>query len=313
MPAEANCKVAIGPTGATWFAAEAVAAGGGVVVPVEEAEALVWMDFADAGGLAAVLAQGPGIRWVQLPWAGVEAFHGLDLFGDGRQWTCGKGIYAEEVAELAHGMIVACLRGLPELARRTTWDRDYGQTAVPLHGRRVVILGGGGIAEALIRLLAPWRCPITVVRRHVGDAVPGADRVVGTERLAEVLPEADVLVLALALTPETRGIISADQLALVPEDAVLVNVARGGHVDSMALVEALAAGRLRGAGLDVTDPEPLPDGHPLWAEPRCILTPHTANTIAMAKPVLFARIQENVRRFAAGEPLIGPIDSAAGY
>jgi len=119
--------------------------------------------------------------------------------------------------------------------------------------------------------------------------------------------------LALALTPETTGIIGAPELALMDETAWLVNVARGGHVDTEALVAALTAGSIAGAALDVTDPEPLPDGHPLWDLDNCIITPHTADTIDMVIPLLAERIRTNVGRFAAGEELVGLVDPDAGY
>jgi phosphoglycerate dehydrogenase-like enzyme len=109
------------------------------------------------------------------------------------------------------------------------------------------------------------------------------------------------------------GVIGAGELARMEPHAWLVNVARGRHVDTGALVEALRAGAIGGAALDVTEPEPLPDGHPLWDLPNVIVTPHTANTQEMAKPLLGRRITENVRRFAAGEPLIGPVDVSLGY
>jgi phosphoglycerate dehydrogenase-like enzyme len=120
-------------------------------------------------------------------------------------------------------------------------------------------------------------------------------------------------VLALSLTPETRGIIGAEQLDLMGEAAWLVNVARGGHVDTDALVEALGKGTIAGAAFDVTDPEPLPDGHALWDLSNAIITPHTADTIDMVLPLLADRILSNVARFAAGEPLVGLVDSEAGY
>ena len=119
--------------------------------------------------------------------------------------------------------------------------------------------------------------------------------------------------LALALTPETEGIISADELELMEDHAWLVNVARGRHVVTDDLVGALADRAIGGAGLDVTDPEPLPDDHPLWTMPNCLLTPHVGNTPEMAVPLLAQRITANVRRFADGEELVGLVDVDAGY
>ena len=168
------------------------------------------------------------------------------------------------------------------------------------------------MTEELLRLLAPYRVRATVVRRRP-DPVPGAVRTVPNAALHSVLPGALVVFLALALTPETIGIIGAAELGLMDRRAHLVNVARGRHVHTDALADALAAGSLAGAGLDVTEPEPLPDGHRLWAEPRCIITPHTADTIEMIRPLLARRITANVRHFVAGEALEGVVDPASGY
>jgi phosphoglycerate dehydrogenase-like enzyme len=141
----------------------------------------------------------------------------------------------------------------------------------------------------------------------------GAASVVGRDGLHGALTTADVVLLALSLTPETTGIIGRHELLLMQEHAVLVNVARGGHVVTDDLVVALREGDIAGAALDVTEPEPLPDGHPLWTEPRCLVTPHTANTVEMTMPAIIERVRENVRRFGAGEPLIGTVDLELGY
>jgi phosphoglycerate dehydrogenase-like enzyme len=204
---------------------------------------------------------------------------------------------------MALAMTLAGLRALVPYARATTW-RGPGELGRNLFGAHVVIVGGGGIAEQLVRLLEPFRCRVTVVRRR-GD--------VTLDDLDRLLPEADVVVLALALTPETEGLIDARRLALMRPDAWLVNVARGAHVVTDDLVAALSDGTIAGAALDVTEPEPLPDGHPLWSQPNCLITPHVANTSAMLRPRLAERITENVRRRGAGEPLLGLVDVDAGY
>jgi phosphoglycerate dehydrogenase-like enzyme len=120
-------------------------------------------------------------------------------------------------------------------------------------------------------------------------------------------------VLALALTPHTRHVIGAPELEAMAPHAWLVNVARGGHIDTDALLAALDAGALGGAALDVTDPEPLPDGHPLWGDPRVLITPHVGNTPEMGVPLLAAHVARNVASFVAGEALVGVIDVEAGY
>lgn len=143
--------------------------------------------------------------------------------------------------------------------------------------------------------------------------MPGASRTVALAELHDALAGSLVVFLALALSPETTGIVGAAALDHMDERAWLVNVARGRHVETDALVEALARGSIAGAALDVTDPEPLPDGHPLWGLPNCIITPHTADTPEMIRPLLAERIRTNVVRFAAGDELVGLVDPRAGY
>jgi phosphoglycerate dehydrogenase-like enzyme len=300
-------RIALEPVGARGFLADAIVAGGGELVATEEAEALVWADALDPGRLPELLARHPRIDWVQLPWAGIEPF--VDVLDTDRTWTCGKGVYAEEVAEHALALALAGFRHVGGYARQATWTRPEGRS---LLGARVTILGGGGIAASFLRLLAPFGCGVTVLRRRP-DPIAGAAEVGTLADLDRVLPGTDLLLLALALTPETEGVIDAGRLALLPDHAWLVNVARGRHVVTDDLVVALRDGTIGGAALDVTEPEPLPDGHPLWSLPTCLVTPHTANTPEMAVPVLAARVTENVRRYADGEELIGIVDAAAGY
>jgi len=307
MPSTTSPRIALAPDGAPSWIAEAIIAGGGQVVPLAEADALVWGRPTDASALEDALAGAPNVRWVQLPYAGIERF--VHLIDDEREWTCGKGVYAEPVAELALGLALAGMRGLGIYARAKAWQRPRGAN---LLGARVTILGGGGISESLTRLLQPFDCHITVVRNRVQD-MDGVDAVLESDRLADALPGADLVVLALALTPETDGIISASELEMMEHRAWLINVARGRHVITDDLVAALQEDRIGGAGLDVTEPEPLPEGHPLWSMPNCIITPHVGNTPEMAVPLLADRITSNVRRFAHGEELIGPIYADLGY
>jgi phosphoglycerate dehydrogenase-like enzyme len=301
--------VAVAPRPST-FATDAVVAGGGTVVPLEEGpDALVWLDPADVAGLEAALAAAPGVRWVQLPFAGVDRVAEAGLLDAGRVWTSAKGAYAEPVAEHALTLALAGLRHLPERLSARTWGAPKGTS---LFDERVTILGGGGIARALVDLLAPFRVETTVVRR-AAEPVPGATRTVTVDQLHQVLPGALVVFVALALTPETERIVGAGELARMDERSWLVNVARGRNVDTDAVVEALRTGSIAGAALDVTDPEPLPDGHPLWEAPSCIVTPHTADTPEMVRPLLAARIRVNVARLTEGEPLVGVVDAEAGY
>jgi phosphoglycerate dehydrogenase-like enzyme len=136
---------------------------------------------------------------------------------------------------------------------------------------------------------------------------------VATSGLHEALAGARAVVLTLALTPQTRGIIGPKELEVMDRQAWLVNVARGALVDTAALTGALGSNQIGGAALDVTDPEPLPGGHPLWDLPNCLITPHTADTEQMTEPLLAARIAENVRRLASGRELEGLVDPDLGY
>jgi len=304
-----HARIAVLPDGVRTFLADAVEAGGGVLSGPDDAVALVWAETAAAEPLGRVLDDHAGLRWVQLPWAGVEPYVDVIRAHADRTWTCGKGVYAEPVAEHALALALAGLRGLGHYARAMSWT---GQRGHNLLGARVTIVGGGGIAESLLRLIGPFGCDVTVVRR-TPRAMAGVTRVLGDDQLDDALTGAELAVLALPLLPGTVGLIDRRRLELLAPDACLVNVARGQHVVTADLVEALGDGTLGSAGLDVTDPEPLPDGHPLWALPNAVVTPHTANTYEMALPLLGARITDNVRRWIAGEPLVGSVDPIAGY
>ena len=292
---------------------EAVRAGGGVVEELSErTRGLVWLSYKDAEAFAEVLETHPGIGWVQLPYAGVDAFADV-LAAEARPgllWTSAKGAYAQPVAEHALTLTLALLRVLPKRVRATTWgDVQEGRS---LYGLNVVIVGAGGIALELIRLLQPFGAHITIVRRSA-DPVPGAERTVPSAQLGEVLPEADVVIVAAALTGGTRKLFGADEFRAMKPTSYLVNIARGGLVDSDALVSALRGGEIAGAALDVTDPEPLPDGHPLWDEPDCLITPHQADTPEMTAPLLAERIRLNVQAFVGDGRFVGRVDPEAGY
>ena len=309
MATPALAAISLAPNGTRTWLGDAVVQGGATIVEPPAASGLVWTDPDDPTALGALLDAHPPIEWVQLPWAGIEPYVEVIRAHHERTWTCGKGVYAEPVAEHALALALAGLRQLGTYARASSWSRQRG---VNLLGVKVVVLGGGGITQSLLRLLGPFGCDVTVVRRSPRP-MEGATHVVGEEALDDALVDATVVVLALALTPATHGILDRRRLELLAPDAWVVNVARGAHIVTDDLVAVLAEGRIGGAALDVTEPEPLPAGHPLWAEPRCILTPHTANTIEMAIPLLSERVRENVRRRIAGEPPLGLVDPDAGY
>ena len=290
---------------------EAVEQGGGTVAPLsDETGGIVWTG-GDTAELGRALDEHAGIRWVQLPSAGVE--HYSEVFaahGDRVTFTSAKGSYARPVAEHALALTFALARVLEERARETSWSTE--QKGTTLYGAEVLILGAGGIALEYLRLLEPFGTTFTVVRR-TDEPVEGAHRTVTADRLDEVLPEADVVMVAAAMTQGTDRLFDARRLGLMKPTAFLVNIARGGLIDTDALVDALTSGGIAGAGLDVTDPEPLPDGHPLWSVPTALITPHQANTDEMARPFLAERIADNTRAFAGDGAFVGVVDTDAGY
>ncbi|WP_382305855.1 D-isomer specific 2-hydroxyacid dehydrogenase family protein [Herbiconiux sp. UC225_62] len=291
---------------------QAIEDAGGTVEPLgADTRGIVWLTSDGADDFARALEANPQVQWVQLPWAGVDAFADVIRTHDRPDlvWTSAKGAFAQPVAEHALMLTLALLRDLPDRIHATTWGEKTGWS---LYGLHVVVIGAGGIALELLRLLEPFGVESTVVRRS-DRAVAAAGRTVTTDRLDEVLAEADVVVVAAALTTGTEKLLGAAQFERMKRTAYLVNIARGGLVDTDALVAALAAGEIAGAGLDVTDPEPLHDGHPLWSEPHAIITPHTADTPEMTAPLLAARVRHNVRALLGDGDFAGRVDPAAGY
>ncbi len=304
---EHHKRIAIGPVESPEWVRDAVVAGGGEVADSAHATALVWTAARDPQGLQDLLQAHPQIEWVQVPFAGIENF--VPIIDDSRTWTCGKGVYAEPVAEHVVALALAGMRNVAQYARATSWTGPVGRN---LLNANVTIVGGGGITESLIRLLTAFKCNITVVRRTV-EHIEGADMVVGTENLVDALVGADLVVLALSLTPETTGLLGRPEFELMESHAWIVNVARGAHIVTDDLVWALQNNIIGGAALDVTYPEPLPAEHPLWSLPNCIVTPHVGNTPEMAIPLLSERITTNVSRYLANEELIGLVDIRNGY
>jgi phosphoglycerate dehydrogenase-like enzyme len=292
--------------------ADAVRAAGGTLAELSsDTRGIVWTSVSRASELTDTLGANPQVQWVQLPFAGVDAFASSLREYDRPDlvWTSAKGAYAEPVAEHALALTLAVLRLFPARVRATTWGTSDGRS---LYGLNVVIVGAGGIAVELIRLLEPFRVSVTVVRKSAGD-VPGAHRTVTADRFEEVLPDADVLVLAAASTSDTRHLLGAQQFEAMRPGAVVVNIARGPLIDTDALVRALTTGQIAAAGLDVTDPEPLPDGSPLWTLDNCLITPHTADTPEMITPLLAERIRLNVEAFLGTGRFVGVVDPSAGY
>lgn len=291
---------------------QAIRGGGGEVAPLDgRTRGLVFLDYSRPQLLRDALDAHPNISWVQLPYAGIDAMAEL-VAGHAERgvlFTSAKGAYAEPVAEHALTLALAAMRRMPLRLRASEWGPKDG---ISLYGANVVIVGAGGIALELLELLRPFRCTTTIVRRS-DEPVEGADATLPVDRLDEALPGADLVILAAAATSETRALIDARRLAMLHERAVLVNIARGPLVDTEALADALERGAIYGAGLDVTDPEPLPYGHRMFSDDRCIITPHTADTDEMTDPALALRIRQNVEGFVSTGTFVGRCDPRIGY
>jgi phosphoglycerate dehydrogenase-like enzyme len=290
----------------------AIKAGGAEISGPEEARGLVWTNPRDPVGLKDFL-DSPSLEWVQLPFAGIEDFVAAGAVKEGLVWTCAKGIYGPACAEHALGLMLAGARRLGLHARADTWRQPgLGSPERSLAGATVLLYGTGGIGGSLVPMLEPLG-PRVIGMNRSGRRLEGADRSVTTADLLNVLPEADFVVLCAAVTPETRKSFGREAFDAMRDSAWLVNVARGTLVDTDALVSALENGDIGGAALDVIDPEPLPDEHPLWKMENVLLTPHIAITWDMALPELRALVGRNVGHFVRGEPLEGLVDLELGY
>ena len=277
--------------------------------PQTSPEALIVTRSAGDQEIRELLAAHPTIRWVQLPSAGVDRWIDLIRSHPHLEWTSAKGAYARPVAEFALALTLAALRRLHEFSRESAWSRQRGST---LYGKEVAVLGAGAIGREYIRLIQPFETRISAIRRSP-EPIAGTYRTTGIDGLSRILPSTHVLLVAASSTSATRGVIGADMLDLLPDDAVIVNVARGDLIDHDALARRLRDGTLGAAALDTTDPEPLPPEHELWSEPRCLITPHTANAATISASFLDVRIEENLRRWSAGLSLVGRVDADAGY
>jgi phosphoglycerate dehydrogenase-like enzyme len=297
-------RVFVGPRSDDRLAAAVADAGGEVVASAEEADILVMTGGPDA--LAEL--DHAGIRVVQLPSAGIEGWFAAGVLRKDVTYVSATGAYAPACAEHALALMLALARRLDEYAGLASWRPVDGTT---LFGAHVCVVGAGGIGTELIRLMAPFGVEVDAVTSS-GRPVEGA-RSVPADALTDSVAAADFVVNALPVTAATRGAIAAAQFEAMTESAYLVNVGRGATIAGDDLVRALTQGQIAGAGLDVTDPEPLPDGHPLWTTPRTLITCHTANPSALNAEALRQRVAENVRRLVAGEELIGLVDLDRGY
>ncbi|HEX5475026.1 MAG TPA: D-2-hydroxyacid dehydrogenase [Vicinamibacterales bacterium] len=269
---------------------------------------------------AAALAAAPRLRWIHSPAAGVGGMLFPALVQSDVVVTNSRGNSAATIAEHVIAVTLALMRRLPrawQAQEERRWAQDELSAAGAirtLHGSRVLVIGLGAIGAAVATRALAFGAGVVGVRRHVHAPSPsGLAAVVPPGQLDVQLPAADVVVVAAPQTTETRHLIGAPQLAAMKEDAVLVNVSRGGLIDQAALVRALEAGRPGAVALDVFEHEPLPPDSPLWSHPRVLITPHVAGIHANYWPDAAALFADNLRRFLAGQPLRNVVDKHAGY
>jgi len=277
---------------------------GGEQLPDSAGEVeVVVLPFGVPNSRMPVLAKLPKLRLIQLMSAGAERT--IPYVPPGVILCNARGAHDPAVAEWIMAVILAQVRQLPRFLaaqQAGTWNPAPSE---PLTGRTVLIVGYGSIGEAVERLLVPFGVTVERVARHSRSGVSG------TDDLPAMLPRADIVILLVPVTPATAGLVDARFLGLMRDHALLVNAARGSIVDTGALLAELRSGRLR-AALDVTDPEPLPAGHPLFSAPGLLLTPHVAGASTLAMPRAMAIVKDQLARYAAGEPLHDVV-GAQGY
>ena len=214
------------------------------------------------------------------------------------------GVHEEATGELTLALILASLRGIPQAAVAQSTGTWNHQQHPGLVDKRVLVLGAGGVSKEICSRLAPFGVEITRVARTARSDEFGPIHSISD--LSDLIPQADIVVLAVLLSEETRGMVDAKFLSLMKDDALLVNVARGPVVNTADLVAALATGRIM-AALDVTDPEPLPADHPLWSSPRTLITPHLGGDTGAFKPRIERLLRQQIERAVRGEALLNVI------
>lgn len=250
------------------------------------------------------MKQAVSLKWFQTMWAGTEEYAGF--LPEGILFTSSSGSNSRSVAEhMLTGLMAVCRR-LPaylDSQRAHVW-KDEGPMKTVLGGT-VLVLGAGNVGSTFAGLCQGLGAKTIGLKRTVTGPVAGFDEVRPMDELDALLPQADVAALTLPHSPQTAGLMNADRIARMKDDAILISAGRGSVLDQDALVRAMTAGKLWGAALDVTDPEPLPDNSPLWDVPNLLLTPHVAGGLRLeiTRRKCVEMAQENLRRYLAGEPL----------
>lgn len=284
-----------------------------------EEEALPHMPDVDAviGPVTpAMFRAAPHLRWVHIRTVGVEAYLFPELVNSPVVMTNSRGMSAAAIADQVLGFMLMFSKGLADQYEQQLlgkWVHVRRRPPFTLEEKTLLIWGFGGIGREVARRAVGFGMRITAVDPFPGGRPAGVQRIVPPDEMDNLLPQADFVVCCVPLTPATLRYFNAERLALMKPSAYLINISRGEVIDTNALVDALRASRIAGAALDVTDPEPLPEGHPLWSLKNVILTPHMSARAYETDRLAWHLLRENVRRFAAGEPLLNVVDKKAGY
>jgi phosphoglycerate dehydrogenase-like enzyme len=260
-----------------------------------------------------VFSVAANLKWMQTTSAGLDMMLTPEVREMGLQVTNASGLHAAPVVETAWALTLAVSRYLKhfgECQQKHVWDQF---TPYDLNDRTAGVVGLGGIGRRYAKIASAFGMRVIAVDKHVQEKPAEVDELWTLEGLNDLCAEADVVMIACPATAETQGLIGAEQLALMKPTGIIVNIARGGIIDEPALIECLTAGRIAGAGLDVTKVEPLPEDDPLWDTPRLVITPHIAGWSNDRSRSVVRFFCENLTRYKAGEPLRNLVDQQQGY
>jgi len=280
---------------------------------IPQADALLYASFSNT--LTRVLPEASHVRWIHCLWTGVEGILTPEMLSHPAPLTNGRGVFRWPLADWTVGVMLFFgfdFRRVIQQQERRVWEPFISKS---LEGTTLGIIGYGSIGRAVAERARPFGVKIGALRRRPellqGDSL--VDRGYGPDQLRELLAVSDYLLLATPLTPQTRGMIGAAELAAMKSTAVLINIGRGPVVDEQALIRSLELREIRGAALDVFDTEPLPTEHPFWQMPNVFLSPHTADRVEGFQGPAFDCFFDNLDRFQHGQPLVNVVDKNAGY
>jgi phosphoglycerate dehydrogenase-like enzyme len=255
------------------------------------------------------------LKWVQTYSAGVETYRFPEFINSDVTLTNCKIIQGPNIADHAFAMLLALTRDLHQIIPARTnerWERDKYHP-VELRGKTALVIGVGGIGQQIAQRAHAFGMTVIGVDPKEMPLNPYVSKMVFPDRIDNVIPQADVIFVSAPHTPQSEGMVGPKQFELMKKGAYFIAVSRGKLYDTPALVKALDSQRLSGAGLDVTNPEPLPPGHPLWKFENVIITPHIAGQSDNVQSRRMDLIKENIARFDKGEPMLNVVDKKKGY